>query len=170
MQLLPDDQIHATLVALWGAGLLLTGPSGSGKSSLAWGLLQRGHALVVDDSPCLFPRNGRLYGQYRAGFEGLIHLPDRGLCDVRRYFGPAASLRRVRVLGLAALQDAPPLAPDQRLCLHGVALERRHLARDQGLAQLIEQVESWARTLIEIEPQALGSIIAPSSTRGAGDS
>ena len=42
-------QIHASCVARNGAGVLLLGPAGSGKSDLALRLLDRGFVLVADD-------------------------------------------------------------------------------------------------------------------------
>ncbi|MTE01983.1 serine kinase [Paracoccus sp. YIM 132242] len=42
-------QLHATTIALDGAGLLILGPSGSGKSSLALQLMAAGAMLVADD-------------------------------------------------------------------------------------------------------------------------
>ncbi|MBU6498144.1 MAG: HPr kinase/phosphatase C-terminal domain-containing protein [Rhodospirillales bacterium] len=42
-------QVHASCVARDGAGVLLVGPSGSGKSDLALRMLDRGFALVADD-------------------------------------------------------------------------------------------------------------------------
>lgn len=42
-------QLHATTIALDGAGLLILGPSGSGKSSLALQLMAAGAVLVADD-------------------------------------------------------------------------------------------------------------------------
>ena len=42
-------QIHASCVAREGRGVLLLGPSGSGKSDLLLRLLQRGFDLVADD-------------------------------------------------------------------------------------------------------------------------
>ncbi len=42
-------RIHATCVAREGAGLLLLGPPGAGKSDLALRLLDRGFELVADD-------------------------------------------------------------------------------------------------------------------------
>jgi HPr kinase/phosphorylase len=42
-------QMHASCAALDGAGVLLTGPAGSGKSDLLLRLLDRGFVLVADD-------------------------------------------------------------------------------------------------------------------------
>lgn len=42
-------QIHASCVARDGAGVLIEGPSGSGKSDLTLRLLECGFALVADD-------------------------------------------------------------------------------------------------------------------------
>jgi HPr kinase/phosphorylase len=41
--------IHATCVAIGGAGILIRGPSGSGKSDLALRLIDEGARLVADD-------------------------------------------------------------------------------------------------------------------------
>ncbi|MEK9751835.1 MAG: hypothetical protein VW338_01295 [Rhodospirillaceae bacterium] len=43
------EQIHATCVAIDGQGVLLLGPSGSGKSDLALRLIAAGARLVADD-------------------------------------------------------------------------------------------------------------------------
>jgi len=42
--------MHGVFIEVFKLGLLLTGVSGIGKSELALGLINRGHALVVDDS------------------------------------------------------------------------------------------------------------------------
>lgn len=59
--------LHATAVARFGPGgwrgVLISGPSGSGKSDLALRLMGRGWRLVADDY-CLVWRSGeRLYGR-----------------------------------------------------------------------------------------------------------
>ena len=45
--------LHAGAVAVQGRGLLILGPSGSGKSGLALQLMALGAALVSDDLTCL---------------------------------------------------------------------------------------------------------------------
>ncbi|GHF16639.1 HPr kinase [Kordiimonas sediminis] len=49
------EYLHATAVSVRGAGVLLTGPSGSGKSDLAVRLIDRG-ALLISDDQCLLVR------------------------------------------------------------------------------------------------------------------
>ena len=43
------ETVHASTVATGGRAVLLSGPSGSGKSDLALRLIDRGFTLVSDD-------------------------------------------------------------------------------------------------------------------------
>jgi HPr kinase/phosphorylase len=45
--------MHATTVAMKGRGVVITGPSGSGKSALGLSLMALGAQLVTDDITCL---------------------------------------------------------------------------------------------------------------------
>lgn len=47
--------IHATAVSIGGVGVIITGPSGSGKSDLAIRLIDRGAVLIADDYVCIEP-------------------------------------------------------------------------------------------------------------------
>lgn len=51
---------QATCIAIGGRALLIEGPPGSGKSSLALSLIDRGAMLIGDDSVLLEARHGRL--------------------------------------------------------------------------------------------------------------
>ena len=76
--------LHATCVAVDGRGLLITGPSGSGKSSLAIRLLALGAKLVSDDRTALLAEDGQIHarcpapaigGLIEARGVGLLHAP-----------------------------------------------------------------------------------------------
>jgi hypothetical protein len=77
--------LHATCVAIGGRGVLITGPSGSGKSDLALRLIDRGAELVSDDGTVVAGRNGRLIacagpniaGQIEARGIGILTMPYR---------------------------------------------------------------------------------------------
>lgn len=72
--------IHASLVAINGRGVLLTGPSGVGKTSCAWSLIRRGHRLVSDDAVITVrTKGGDLVGRAPSSIRGYIHLREKGI-------------------------------------------------------------------------------------------
>ena len=71
--------MHATAVAIDGRGVLLRGPSGSGKSDLALLLIDAGGRLVADDQSELFRRGDALYARAPAAIAGLIEVRGIGL-------------------------------------------------------------------------------------------
>ena len=70
---------QATCVSLGGRGLLIEGPPGSGKSSLALALIDRGAALVGDDGVRLEVREGRLWAIPPPRITGLLEVRNVGL-------------------------------------------------------------------------------------------
>lgn len=86
--------IHGTAIVLGGAGLLLRGPSGSGKSLLALALLDRwasrglDAALVADDRVDLVVGPEGLTMAAPAPIAGLIELRGRGIIS-RSHRSPA---------------------------------------------------------------------------------
>ena len=76
-------RIHATCIAIDGKGVLLMGPSGSGKSDLALRLIDTGAQLVADDQVELRVHEGKLLaappltiaGQIEARHVGILTLP-----------------------------------------------------------------------------------------------
>ena len=67
---------HAVLIArqargLW-RGVLIEGPSGSGKSDLALRALDQGFRLVADDRVLVWTAEGRLYGRAPQTLSGRI--------------------------------------------------------------------------------------------------
>lgn len=74
--------VHGTCVAVTGRGVLLRGPSGSGKSDLALRLIDRGGELVADDQVALTPERGAVVARAPAKLAGLIEV--RGIGIIRR--------------------------------------------------------------------------------------
>lgn len=70
---------QATCVAIAGKALLIEGPPGSGKSSLALALIDRGAVLVGDDGVVLEPRGGRLLVHPHPNTRGLLEVRNLGL-------------------------------------------------------------------------------------------
>lgn len=73
--------VHASCVAIGGAGVLLRGPSGAGKSDLALRLIDGGARLVSDDHTELTMRDGRLMARAPQTLAGMLEV--RGLGIVR---------------------------------------------------------------------------------------
>lgn len=73
--------VHATCIAIDGHGILLRGPSGSGKSDLALRAIDRGARLVADDRVVLTRHGDSVIASAPSSLHGLIEI--RGLGIVR---------------------------------------------------------------------------------------
>ncbi|MEM8791319.1 MAG: serine kinase [Pseudomonadota bacterium] len=70
--------LHASAVAINGKGVLILGPSGSGKSALAADLISRGATLISDDQTLVSPAKPPLLSAPDS-IKGLIELHGTGL-------------------------------------------------------------------------------------------
>lgn len=91
---------QSTAVAIGGRAVLIEGPPGAGKSSLALALIDRGAVLIGDDGVALEERGGALWANPAPATTGLIELRNIGLVTL-----PATSARVALVLDLG--EDAP---------------------------------------------------------------
>lgn len=73
---------QATCVAIGGRGLLIEGAPGTGKSSLALALIDRGALLVGDDGVLLELRDGRLHAAPHPNTRGLLEVRNLGLIEM----------------------------------------------------------------------------------------
>lgn len=71
--------VHGSCVSLDGRALLLVGPSGSGKSSLALQLMAFGAGLVSDDLTCLAREAERIVTSCPAAPDAVFGIEARGL-------------------------------------------------------------------------------------------
>jgi hypothetical protein len=92
---------HASAVAISGRAVLIEGPPGSGKSSLALALIDRGAALIGDDGVALEASQGRLLASPPPRIAGLIEVRNLGLLTM-----PTAA--RVPVALVICLDPAAP--------------------------------------------------------------
>ena len=71
--------LQASCVAIGHRALLIEGPPGSGKSSLALGLIDRGARLIGDDGVELEAFQGRLIARPHPNTRGLLEVRNLGL-------------------------------------------------------------------------------------------
>lgn len=69
----------ATGIAIGDQAILIEGPPGAGKSSLALALIDRGAVLIGDDGVSLEARGGRLYASPPPNIAGLLEVRNLGL-------------------------------------------------------------------------------------------
>jgi HPr kinase/phosphorylase len=111
----PAAFIHANALLIGETGLLLRGPSGSGKSALTLRLVDRAKsgglfaALIGDDRVRIENRSGRLIARPHAAIAGLIEMRGRGLVSVA--FESAGVIHGVVDLAPLA-SEGPPRCPE----------------------------------------------------------
>lgn len=116
----PSPEIwHAGLVALhlkgrW-RGVLIEGPSGSGKSDLALRTLSLGARMVADDRVLAWTSEGRLFGRSPQALSGLLEI--RGLGIARLTALPYAAIDLIVTCekGSDALERLPDPETAERL-------------------------------------------------------
>ena len=81
---LSSETIHASSVAIDGRAVLITGPSGSGKSDLTLRLLDRGFALVSDDQTLVKKTATRLTASAPPTIRGKLEIRGIGIVEMEQ--------------------------------------------------------------------------------------
>jgi len=81
-RVLSGETLHASTVAIGGRAVLITGPSGSGKSDLALRLLDRGFILVSDDQTIVRRDGDRLIASAPPQIAGKLEVRGIGILDM----------------------------------------------------------------------------------------
>ena len=79
---LSSETVHASTVAIEGRAVLISGPSGSGKSDLALRLLDRGFSLVSDDQTHVRRDGDRLVASPPPNIAGKLEIRGIGIVDI----------------------------------------------------------------------------------------
>ena len=153
------SDFHASAIVIAEAGVLILGPSGSGKSALAFRLIAAGAEagyfarLVGDDRVGISTHGNRLIARGHAAILGKIERRGHGIVEVP--FLPAAVLRLA--VRLAGPEEPIPRYPEPEqghMDIAGVQLPCLPLRQDAALADLAFAVIADLRSR-RLIPQAL---------------
>ncbi len=93
----PEAAFHGVLLDVFGVGVLLTGPSGIGKSECALDLIMRSHRLVADDVVLVRHRKGQLFGTGSPITRHHMEVRGLGIINVMDLFGAASVREKKRI-------------------------------------------------------------------------
>jgi len=111
-------QVHGTCIAIDGNGVLLRGPSGSGKSDLALRLIDGGGDLVADDRVDLDAAGGQLIASAPDNLRGLLEV--RGLGVLQQ--DARAETPVMLVIDLVPADDVERMPEPQHTVLQGIEI------------------------------------------------
>ena len=89
---LSSENLHASTVAAGGRAVLISGPSGSGKSDLALRLLDRGFTLVSDDRTIVRRSGDRLVASAPEAIKGKLEIRGIGIVEMESVSGVPVAL------------------------------------------------------------------------------
>lgn len=108
-----SENLHASSVALNGRAVLISGPSGSGKSDLALRLLDRGFTLVSDDRTIVRKQDGKVIASAPDTIKGKLEVRGIGIVDIDSVPGAPVAL----VVDLTSKVERLPDDSRERLIL-----------------------------------------------------
>ena len=104
---LSSETHHASTVAADGRAVLITGPSGSGKSDLALRLIDRGFTLVSDDQTIVRRDGSRLIASAPPNIAGKLEIRGVGIVEME-------TVKDVPVALVVQLTSEIERLPDER--------------------------------------------------------
>ena len=114
------ERLRGTCIAVGGSGVLLRGPSGSGKSDLALRLIDAGGRLVADDYTDVSEVGRRLVATAPPKVHGLLEV--RGIGIVRLEAKPSARL--IACVDLVRIEQVERMPLPEDVQILGISLPR----------------------------------------------
>lgn len=147
---------HGSAVAINGNGVLLCGPSGSGKSDLVLRIIDRGAKLICDDILHIENRNGAPILVCAPNIGGKIEIRGIGICPVD--FVASAPLRLIVQL----TQDVERMPPEhQRINIADFSVPMFKLDPFQASSAL--KVEWALQSVIDAGSRPMANMVAASN-------
>ena len=144
-----ENQVHGSCVEIAGTGVLLRGPSGSGKSDLALRLIDGGARLVADDRVDLMIEDAGLVASAPVALSGMIEVRGVGLARL-----PAIARARIGMVIDLVDHDAVERLPDPAVCtLLGIDVRQLRLAAHSASAA--------AKVRLAVDAVGENSLVAP---------
>lgn len=85
-----EDRLHASLLDVYGMGVLITGDSSVGKSETALDLITRGHRLVADDVVEIRKTEKGILGRAPIDIRHFLEIRGLGILNIQRLYGTGA--------------------------------------------------------------------------------
>ena len=158
--------LHGTLVDVHGIGVLLTGPSGIGKSECALDLVDRGHRLVADDVVEIRRMaEGSLMGSPSPMIRDHMEIRGLGVVHVQNIFGVSATRYRKLVEFVVELEEWKEGKEYDRLGLE----DRKRTILDVELPVITMPVRPGRPLAVIIEVAALNERLKRQGSHAARD-
>ncbi|MCF6764695.1 hypothetical protein L3V82_02835 [Thiotrichales bacterium 19S3-7] len=138
-----DYSTHGVFVVVNHQGILLQGKPGVGKSDLALNLLDKGHALVVDDL-VLFRRDGDcLIGYGNTDSYGKIHIRNLGMLNLANKYTIIEEYQLDKIIWLSdekTVDSALPTLECASVLGQNIPLFRLTIGTNRPLVVLVESI------------------------------